>query len=96
MSETEYVPKPIDTTKVELTPEIQSLVEKLAQNTHEVWSRQRLKDGWSYGKERNDTAKKHPDLVSYDKLSEAEKNYDRVVVQEVVKVILALGYSIQK
>jgi hypothetical protein len=96
VSETEYVPKPIDTSKVQLTPEMQSLVEKLAQNTHEVWSRQRLKDGWSYGTERNDAAKKHPDLVSYDKLSESEKDYDRVVVQEVVKVILALGYSIKK
>jgi hypothetical protein len=96
VSETEYVPKPIDTSKVQLTPEIQGLVEKLAQNTHEVWSRQRLKDGWSYGNERNDAAKKHPDLVSYDKLSESEKDYDRVVVEEVVKVILALGYSIKK
>jgi hypothetical protein len=96
VSETEYVPKPIDTTKVQLTPEMRSLVEKLAQNTHEVWSRQRIKDGWSYGNERNDAAKKHPDLVSYDKLSESEKDYDRVVVEEVVKVILALGYSIKK
>jgi RyR domain len=96
VSETEYVPKPIDTSKVQLTPEIQGLVEKLAQNTHEVWSRQRLKDGWCYGNQRDDVAKKHPDLVTYNKLSESEKNYDRVVVEEVVKVILALGYSIKK
>ena len=96
MTETGYVPKPIDTARVKLSPELQDLVEKLAENTHEVWSRQRLQDGWSYGKERNDQAKQHPDLVSYDKLSESEKDYDRVIVKEVVKVILALGYAIKK
>lgn len=96
MTDTAYAPKPIDTTKVKLSPELQDLVEKLAQNTHEVWSRQRLQDGWSYGKERNDKAKQHPDLVSYEQLSASEKDYDRVIVEEVVKVILALGYTIRK
>lgn len=96
MSDTAYVPEPINTTIVKLSPELQDLVEKLAQNTHEVWSRQRFQDGWSYGKERNDQAKQHPDLVPYDKLSESEKDYDRVIVEEVVKVILALGYTIKK
>jgi len=72
------------------------LVERLARNTHEVWARKRLRDGWTYGPERNDQAKKHPDLVSYDALSETEKSYDREVVSEVIKVILALGYTIER
>jgi hypothetical protein len=91
-----YKPKPIGTSKVKLTPELKSLIEKLAANTHEVWAKQRLKDGWTYGTKRDDTKKKHPDLVAYDELTAGEKNYDRVVVTQVVKVILALGYEIKK
>lgn len=96
MAENRYVPQPIDTSKVKLSGPILELVERLARNTHEVWARKRIADGWTYGTERNDGAKKHPDLVSYDALSKGEKDYDREVVTEVIKVILALGYTIEK
>lgn len=96
MREKSYVPEPIDTSKVQLSAPMSELVEKLARNTHEVWARKRLRDGWTYGPERNDEAKKHPDLVGYDALPETERGYDREVVSEVIKVILALGYTIEK
>ena len=96
MQEKSYVPEPIDTSKVQLSAPMRELVERLARNTHEVWARKRLRNGWTYGPERNDAAKKHPDLVAYDALTEGEKSYDREVVSEVIKVILALGYKITK
>ena len=37
----EYVPNPIDTSDVVLPPEVDSLIEKLAENTHEVWAKNR-------------------------------------------------------
>ena len=91
-----YKPKPIATSKIKLTPELRELIEKLAENTHEVWSAKRMRDGWTYGPKRDDARKKHPDLVAYDKLTEGEKSYDREVVTQVVKVALALGYKISK
>ncbi len=33
-----YTPKPIDTSDVELSPEILELTELLAKNTHDVWA----------------------------------------------------------
>ena len=96
MRDKEYVPKPIDTSEVKLTPEIAALVERLARNTHEVWARKRLRDGWSYGAQRDDAKKKHPDLVSYEDLTEGERSYDLDVVSEVVKGMQALGYAIVK
>jgi hypothetical protein len=96
VQEDSYVPRPIDTSNVQLSAPIRELAEKLARNTHEVWAKKRLQDGWTYGQERNDAAKKHPDLVAYDELTEGEKSYDREVVSEVIKVILALGYTIEK
>jgi hypothetical protein len=61
-----------------------------------VWASQRLADGWKYGPRRNDERKEHPGLVAYEELSEVEKDYDRVVAQQVLKAIVALGFHIQK
>jgi hypothetical protein len=91
-----YTPKPIDTSSVTLTPEMSELVEPLARNTHEVWSRRRISNGWHYGPRRNDNQKEHPDLMPYDQLSDAEKQLDRETVTEVLKVMAALGYRIER
>lgn len=89
-----YTPRPLDTSRVTLPDSLSALLEKLAENTHEVWAVQRIKDGWTYGPQRNDAAKKHPCLVPYDQLPESEKEYDRNSATETLKLVLALGYQI--
>ena len=91
-----YTPKPIDTTEIELSQEIKELSELLAKNTHEVWSAGRIRDGWTYGEQRDDQKKHHPCLVPYEDLSESEKEYDRNTSLETLKLILKLGYKISK
>lgn len=91
-----YQPKPIDTSGIELTKEIQELQEKLAENIHYVWATQRINQGWVYGPERNDHKKEHPNLIPYNLLSEEDKDYDRKTVMETLKVIISLGFRIQK
>jgi len=91
-----YQPKPIDTSNIQLSEELKELLESLAYNTHEVWSQQRMRDGWRYGKQRDDQAKLHPGLVPYEELSESEKDYDRSTSSEALKVIIAAGYKIEK
>jgi hypothetical protein len=91
-----YEPKPIDTSHVELTPEIDELTEMLAKNTHEVWATQRMSQGWSYGRQRDDELRTHPGLVPYEELSEQEKDYDRSTSLETLKAILGLGYKIKR
>ncbi|MBO5779359.1 MAG: Ryanodine receptor Ryr [Clostridia bacterium] len=91
-----YKPKPIDTSDVQLPDEIMSLAEVLSRNTHEVWSANRIKDGWVYGEVRDDEKKHHPCLIPYDELSEVEKDYDRHTSQEALKLIIKLGYKIVK
>ncbi len=90
----EYRPEPIDTSAVELPEEIQELVERLARNTHALWAQGRLAEGWRYGPQRDDVKMEHPDLVPYDELPEAEKQYDRTTAAGVLKTIMALGYRI--
>ena len=91
-----YIPNPIDTVGVALPQELKALAEDIAKNVHEVWSAGRMKDGWTYGEERNDAEKKHPCLVPYEQLSEEEKEYDRNTSVETIKLILKLGFKITK
>jgi ryanodine receptor 2 len=89
-----YTPKTIDTTGVHLSTNLEQLVERLAENTHDHWASQRIKDGWKHGLQRNDTAKEHPCLVAYQDLPESEKEYDRKTSMETLKAITSLGYRI--
>ena len=91
-----YIPKPIDTSKVELPKDLVELTERLAENAHDVWALQRLGEGWTFGPARDDAAKKHPDLIPYADLPEGEKEYDRKTAMETLKAIIALGYSITR
>lgn len=93
---TSYKPIPIDTSAVYLPAELLELTERLAENAHDVWAVGRMEEGWTWGQQRDDTAKKHPDLVAYAELSESEKEYDRKTAMETLKAIVALGYRITK
>lgn len=94
MKQNNYTPQPIDTKDVVLPEELNELAEEIAKNVHEVWSAGRMIDGWTYGAERNDALKQHPCLVSYEALSEEEKEYDRRTSQETLKLIMKLGFRI--
>jgi len=90
-----YRPQPIETSHVTLPSELEALVERLAQNNHDHWARQRIAEGWRHGPTRDDRAKLHPDLVPYGELADSEKQYDRNSVVETLKAILAAGYEIR-
>lgn len=91
-----YVPKPVDTREIQLPGELMELTEKIAENVHEVWAQERLKQGWCYGPARDDEKKETPCLVPYGELPEAEKDYDRQTAISVLKLIAAMGYRIEK
>lgn len=55
-----YQPQPIDTSHVTLKTEHLKIMELLAKNPHELWSTQRLAEGWKYGPQRDDAKKEHP------------------------------------
>lgn len=91
-----YVPQPIASDAFNLSPQLHQLTELLAKNAHEVWAKTRQDEGWTYGPVRNDAKKQHPCLVPYEKLPESEKEVDRRMAIETLKVIQALGYRIEK
>lgn len=92
----EYVPHPIDVDNVPLDGDLEELQEAIAENAHDVWAEARIKEGWTYGEERDDINKKHPDLVPYTALSEDEKDYDRKMAFNTIKLVKKLGFEIVK
>lgn len=91
-----YIPQPVNTNEVVLPEELILLSEQISKNVHEVWSKNRMEQGWTYGEQRNDEKRETPCLVPYEELSEEEKDYDRNTSQETLKLILKLGFKITK
>lgn len=91
-----YIPNPINTSDVVLSEDLVELTEKIAENVHEIWSSGRISQGWTYGEKRDDFKKTTPCLVPYSELSEEEKEYDRNTAMETLKLIVSLGYKIEK
>lgn len=96
MEKKNYVPTPVNTQDVELPESLIELGEKIARNVHDVWAESRMREGWSYGPERNDALKQTPCMVDYSDLTESEKEYDRNTAMETLKLIVKLGYKIEK
>lgn len=86
----------MDTSDVILPRELDALIEEMAKNVHEVWAQNRIKQGWTYGAERDDTLKKHPCLLPYEELPEEEKIYDRDSAIETLKLITKLGFRMSR
>lgn len=91
-----YIPTPVKTDDIELPKALDELTEQMARNVHDVWAKGRIDEGWRYGERRDDQLKEHPGLVSYDELSESEREYDRNTAIQTLKLILKLGFEISK
>jgi len=90
-----YRPSPICVDDVRLPSSLLDLTEVIAENVHDNWARARMDQGWTYGNVRDDAKKQHPDLIPYLFLPESEKEYDRQIALNTIRLILKLGYSIQ-
>jgi hypothetical protein len=89
-----YEPKPIDTSEIILPDGILEIVEVLAQNTHDVWAARKIKEGYTYESSQGNMT--HSSLVPYEELSELQKEYDRATLLETIRLLIKLGYDIQK
>ena len=91
----EYEPEPIHTDEVDLSDNLIELREAIAENVHDVWAIARMKEGWTYGPVRDDEKKQHPDLVPYCALPDSEKEYDRLMAWNTLKLVKKLGFEIK-
>ena len=86
----------IDLQHVALPEGIDELREAIAENAHDRWALERQSEGWTYGPKRDDSKLETPDMVPYSQLPESEKQYDRIMAEDTLKLLTALGYKIEK
>ena len=91
-----YRPNMMDFGHVRLPEGYDNLREGLAENAHNRWAIERQSEGWTYGPKRDDAKLETPDLVPYSQLPESEKQYDRLMAEDTLKLMTALGYKIEK
>ena len=95
-NQSNYEPHPLILDDVAIEPELMELREAIAENAHEVWAKTRKDQGWSYGPERDDAKKLHPDMIPYNLLPESEKEYDRKMAINTIKLVKKLGWELVK
>jgi serine phosphatase RsbU (regulator of sigma subunit) len=67
-------------------------VETMARVEHIRWSWDKRLNGWTYGRKRDNVAKKHPGLLPYEYLKESEKEKDRELVRLIPSLLKDIGY----
>ena len=92
----DYHPHPIKIEDIALDDNLNDLTESIAENAHEVWAATRMAEGWTYGPVRDDEKKQHPDLIPYSALPESEKEYDRLMAINTIKLVKKLGFEVIK
>ncbi|XP_066559872.1 ryanodine receptor 1b isoform X5 [Amia ocellicauda] len=90
-----YKPAPLDLSHVKLTPAQNTLVDRLAENGHNVWARDRVRQGWTYSIVQDILNKRNPRLVPYNLLDERTKKTNRDSVCEAVRTLIGYGYNIE-
>lgn len=60
----------------ELTGKFKEIEWALAEMFHDIWSSERLKNGWQYGQMRDDNKRKHPDLIPLADVPQEDKKLD--------------------
>jgi hypothetical protein len=73
---------------------LEAHIERLAEAEHDGWMRHRAKNGWTFGKPRDDAKKLHPSMIAYKDLPASEKEKDRIAIRNYPNQVKGAGYEI--
>lgn len=71
------------------------MVDQLAENTHNIWARERILQDWTYGLNEDPDMRRSPHLVSYANVDEAIKKANRDTASETIRTLLVYGYILE-
>lgn len=93
-----YHPDPIDVSRLDLPPEMDELVDLLLRNAHEIWTANKVRQGWTWGPTFSATERTHPNICPYDALSEAERRKHRKAQPaiQILKLLIWMQYVVKK
>lgn len=67
-------------------------LERMAQLEHASWSAHLTEHGWRYGDPRDDSRKRHPDLLPWGELSDEARRKTVAGVRSALELLAMLGY----
>ncbi|KAK7901892.1 hypothetical protein WMY93_018661 [Mugilogobius chulae] len=74
---------------------LEKLVDLLAENDHNVWAKEHIKQGWAYGAQQDVKAKQSPNLVPYSQLEVGRRRMVRARARDAVCTLLVHGYNLE-
>lgn len=94
----EYYPQPLDVSSVNINPELMELIDLIAENAHDIWAVDKFKSGFTYAPAGNDGKEKDGNfnhyLLPYEMLSDQDKEPDRKMALQTIKLVKRLGYRL--
>jgi len=95
----EYNPQPMDLSAISLNEELEELIEMISSQVHDVWAldKKRKVPGIRYAPANEDGSDKENCshfLLPYEMLSEEDKDNDRKMVLQTIKLLKRLGYRL--
>jgi len=71
-------------------------IEIMAEMEHTRWNSERLREGWKLGKRKDVTKRISPYLVTWAKLPEEVREWDREVVRRIPELLAQVGLEIRR
>jgi len=71
-------------------------IEGMSRMEHERWCADRRRNGWTDGERRDNKRRHHPDLVSWEELTEEAREKDRVMVRDLPAFLAKAGFQAEK
>jgi len=79
--------------QIALTPDE---LETMSEVEHDRWMLERLAAGWTLGKVRDPIARRHPDLIPWNKLADPIREKDRELVRKIPSMVARSGRAIRR
>ncbi|OZC09633.1 SPRY domain protein [Onchocerca flexuosa] len=92
-----FKPQPLDSHEIILDDNVFPLIDALAKNTHNVWAREKIRRGWTFGLNEflNMNQKRTPHLVPYEVVDQRIKEANRESATEFVKALQLFGIFLE-
>lgn len=95
LKQAKYILKPLTDWDAPFMKFSTDQVECMAQLEHQLWSKEKLQDGWTYAPGDKDMrARTNPDLVAWEVLAEDEKEKNREMVMGLPLLLENAGFQI--
>ena len=70
------------------------VLEELSMLEHERWMKDKLAEGWRYGRKKDPELKLSPEMVPFDELDPQVKAFIRKAVRHFPEYLEAIGYEL--